>query len=45
MDKQYKYFVCKKGITFDNVGESVVTHGGITMEEVIVPFIKIKAVQ
>ena len=45
MDKQYQYFVCKKGISFDSEGESVVTHGGITLEEVVVPFIKIKVVQ
>lgn len=44
MDKKYQYFVCKNGMSLDNEGEKVITHGGITIEEVIVPFIKIKAV-
>ena len=44
LDKNYKYLVCKTGISFDNKGSDVMTHGGITLDEVIVPFIKIKAV-
>ena len=45
LDKGYRYLVCKTGISFDNVGIEVMTHGGITLDEVIVPFIKIRAVK
>ncbi|HHW00109.1 MAG TPA: PglZ domain-containing protein [Clostridiaceae bacterium] len=44
LDKNYKYYVCKPGVSFDNKNEEVMTHGGITIDEVIVPFIKVKAV-
>ena len=44
LDKQYKYLICGVGDSFDAKGEEVMSHGGITMDEVIVPFIKIKAV-
>lgn len=43
LDKQYDYLVCDNGISFDNKGEKVMTHGGISIEEVIVPFIIIKS--
>jgi hypothetical protein len=42
LDKNYRYFVCNLGVSFDNRGESVMTHGGISLDEVIVPFIKIR---
>ena len=45
LDKKYQYFICKNGISLDNKDEAVMTHGGISIEEVIVPFIKIKVVQ
>jgi len=45
LDKTYKYYICKSGISFDNKNEEVITHGGITIDEVIVPFIKVKAVE
>ncbi len=44
LDKNYKYLVCKTGVSFDSKNSDVMTHGGITLDEVIVPFIKIKAV-
>jgi hypothetical protein len=44
MDKGYRYYVCNPGVSFDNKGESVMTHGGISLDEVIVPFIRIKEV-
>lgn len=43
MDKSYQYMICKGDTSFDNKGEDVMTHGGISIEEVIVPFIKIRS--
>lgn len=45
LDKDYKYYVCEPGVSFDNRNEEVMTHGGISIDEVIVPFIKVKAVK
>ena len=42
--KDYDYLICETGDSFDAKGEDVMSHGGITIDEVIVPFIKIKAV-
>ena len=36
--------ICNIGKSFDAKGTEVMTHGGITLDEVIVPFIRIKAV-
>ena len=44
LDKNYEYFVCEPGVSYDSKGERVMTHGGMTIDEVIVPFIKIKVV-
>ncbi|WP_010252936.1 PglZ domain-containing protein [Treponema primitia] len=44
LDKKYKYLICKDGISFDNIDDEVMTHGGISIDEVIVPFIKIRSV-
>lgn len=44
LDKKYDYLICNIGKSFDVKGAEVMTHGGITVDEVIVPFIKIKAV-
>ena len=44
LDKQFDYLICGIGGSFDAKGEEVINHGGITIDEVIVPFIKIKAV-
>lgn len=44
LDKDYCYLLCDAGKSFDSRGEHVMSHGGITIDEVIVPFITIKAV-
>lgn len=41
---EYDYLICDVGDSFDAKGEDVMSHGGITLDEVIVPFIKVKAV-
>ena len=45
LPKEYDYLICDVGDSFDARGDNVMTHGGITLDEVVVPFIKIKAVQ
>lgn len=45
LSKEYDYLFCDVGYSFDSKGYNVMTHGGITLDEVIIPFIKIKAVQ
>jgi len=45
LPKDYDYLICDVGDSFDAKGNDVMTHGGITLDEVVVPFIKIKAVQ
>ena len=45
LPKEYDYLICDVGDSFDAKGDEVMTHGGITFDEVVVPFIKIKAVQ
>ena len=42
LNKEYRYFICNQGVSFDNKGDAVMTHGGMSLDEVIVPFIKIK---
>ena len=44
LSKDYCYLLCGAGASFDARGERVMSHGGITIDEVIVPFITIKAV-
>lgn len=44
LDKQYDYLICDTGESLDAKGETVMTHGGISIDEVVVPFIEIKAV-
>lgn len=43
LSKEYDYLICGAGSSFDAKGEDVMSHGGITVDEVVVPFIKIKA--
>ncbi len=43
LDKGFDYLICDNGTSLDNTGEKVMSHGGISIEEVIVPFIKMKA--
>lgn len=45
LPKDYDYLICNLTESLDNNGEIVMTHGGMTLDEVIVPFIKIKAVE
>lgn len=45
LDKQYDYIICESGVSYDITDSIVMTHGGISIDEVIVPFIKVKAVQ
>jgi hypothetical protein len=45
LDKGYKYYICEPGVSFDNKGDKVMTHGGMTIDEVIVPFVIVKEVQ
>lgn len=44
LNKSFRYLVCETGVSFESKSNHVMTHGGITMDEVIVPFVKIKAV-
>lgn len=43
LNKDYDYLICDAGVSFDAAGDHVMSHGGITLDEVIVPFIRIKA--
>jgi len=43
LSKEFDYLICEVDRSFDAKGEGVMNHGGITVDEVIVPFIKIKA--
>ena len=42
LDKNYQYRICHGRTSFDNKNEDVMTHGGITLEEVIVPFVEVR---
>ena len=44
LPKEYDYLICDVGDSFDVKGEDVMSHGGISIDECVVPFIKIKAV-
>lgn len=44
LNKDYCYLICSAGTSFDVQGVHVMNHGGITIDEVIVPFITIRAV-
>ena len=43
--KEYDYLICDIGESLDAKGEDVMTHGGLSLDEVVVPFITIKAEQ
>ena len=45
LPKEYDYLICDVGESFDAKGEDVMSHGGISIDECVVPFIKIKAVE
>ena len=41
-DKHYQYRICNGRISFDSKNAEVMTHGGISLEEVIVPFVEVR---
>lgn len=43
LPKEYDYLICDVGYSLDIKGESVMTHGGISIDEVVVPFIIARA--
>lgn len=43
LPRENHYLLCKAGESLDNRGDLVMSHGGMTIDEVIVPFITIKA--
>lgn len=45
LPKENDYLICDIGESLDAKGEDVMTHGGLSIDEVVVPFITIKAVQ
>ena len=44
LPKEYDYLICDVGESLDAKDADVMTHGGITLDEIVVPFVKIKAV-
>ena len=44
IDKKYQYRICNGRTSFDNKNEDVMTHGGITLEEVIVQFVEVRKI-
>ena len=43
LPKEYEYLICDAGVSLSAPGDIVITHGGMTIDEVVVPFIKIRA--
>lgn len=43
LPKEYDYLICNVGESLDIKGEEVMTHGGNSLDEVVVPFISIRA--
>lgn len=43
LDKKLDYLICDIGTSLDKKGSHVITHGGISIDEVIVPFITVKS--
>jgi len=44
LDKHYQYYICENGVALESANEDVVVHGGMSIDEVIVPFIEITGV-
>lgn len=42
LPNQYHYFICNKSYSFTTKNEVIMAHGGISVEEIIVPFIHIR---
>ena len=45
LPKENKYLICQEGESFGIMGEEIISHGGISIDEVIVPFITVKGVE
>ena len=43
LPKEFDYLICDVGDSFDSKGEEVMSHGGISIDECVVPFIGLKA--
>lgn len=43
LSKEYDYLICEAGTSLDSKNDEVMSHGGITIDEVVVPFIMLKA--
>lgn len=44
LNKSYQYYICENGVALETNDADVVAHGGISIDEVIVPFIEITGV-
>ena len=42
LDGNFQYFISEAGFANDNKGKLVLTHGGMTLDETVVPFITLK---
>ncbi|MDA8227468.1 MAG: BREX-3 system phosphatase PglZ [Desulfitobacterium hafniense] len=43
LPKDFEYYLCDENLAFANKGKTIVCHGGMSVEEVIVPFIEIRS--
>ena len=41
-DRKYQYRLCKGRTSFDSKNTEVMTHGGMSLEEVVVPFVEVR---
>lgn len=41
-DRSYQYLICNGRSSFDKENTEVMTHGGISLEEVVVPFVEVR---
>lgn len=42
LPKGYQYFICEEGACFGDSGKEYITHGGMSLHEVVVPFIEVE---
>ncbi len=45
LPKEYKYLLCKYNKSFGIKGNITLSHGGISIQEVIIPFVKVEGVE
>lgn len=45
LDKKYQYYIAKDNLAFAAQDRKLITHGGVSLEEVVVPFIIIRGVK